>query len=105
MGSESIKSKRRFMVIAVSRNARAFASSEPSTAAGSGIPQCAVMGCPGQTGQTSPAAVEGPDEIKARAFLDTAITMKRRLELMLSLPMQSLDSLALQKRVNDIGAQ
>jgi arsenate reductase len=56
-------------------------------------------------GMPDPAAVEGPDEIKARAFLDTAITMKRRLELMLSLPMQSLDSLALQKRVNDIGAQ
>ena len=28
----------------------------PSTAAGSGMPQCAVMGWPGQAGQTSPAA-------------------------------------------------
>ena len=29
----------------------------PVTAAGSGIPQCAVMGWPGQTGQTSRAAL------------------------------------------------
>ena len=28
----------------------------PVTAAGSGMPQCAVIGCPGQTGQTSLAA-------------------------------------------------
>ena len=56
-------------------------------------------------GMPDPAAVEGSDEAKARAFLDTAITMKRRLDLMLSLPIQSLDSLALQKRVKDIGTQ
>ena len=29
----------------------------PSTAAGSGTPQCAVIGWPGQTGQASPAAL------------------------------------------------
>src|SRR6202011_6322732 len=28
----------------------------PSTAAGSSMPQCAVIGCPGQAGQGSPAA-------------------------------------------------
>lgn len=56
-------------------------------------------------GMPDPAAVEGSDDTRARAFLDTAITMKRRLDLMLSLPIQSLDSLALQKRVKDIGTQ
>jgi protein-tyrosine-phosphatase len=56
-------------------------------------------------GMPDPAAVEGPDEIKARAFLDTAITMRRRLELMLSLPIRSLDSMALQKQVKDIGTR
>ena len=39
------------------RNALRFCSSLPSTAAGSGTPQCAVIGWPGQTGQTSPAAL------------------------------------------------
>jgi protein-tyrosine-phosphatase len=56
-------------------------------------------------GTPDPAAVDGPDEAKVRAFLDAAITMKRRLELMLSLPMQSLDSMALQRHVKDIGTR
>src|SRR5688572_13271433 len=38
-------------------NARAFSSSVPSTAAGSWMPQWAVIGCPGQTGHTSWAAL------------------------------------------------
>ena len=37
--------------------ARSFSMSLPSTAAGSSMPQCAVMGCPGHTGQVSPAAL------------------------------------------------
>ena len=41
----------------VSRNARSTSASPPRTAAGSGTPQCAVIGCPGQTGQTSFAAL------------------------------------------------
>ncbi len=56
-------------------------------------------------GMPDPAAVEGSDEAKARAFLDTAITVRRRLELMLSLPIRSLDSMALQKQVKDIGTR
>ena len=32
-------------------------SSVPFTAAGSGMPQCAVIGCPGQIGHTSFAAL------------------------------------------------
>ncbi len=56
-------------------------------------------------GMPDPAAVEGSDEVKVRAFLDTAITVKRRLALMLSLPIRSLDSMALQKQVKDIGTR
>src|SRR6202030_3246695 len=40
--------------------------SEPSTAAGSGIPQCAVIGCPGQYGHTSPAALSHTVKTKSR---------------------------------------
>jgi arsenate reductase (thioredoxin) len=56
-------------------------------------------------GMPDPAAVEGTDAVKGRAFLDAAITIKRRLELMLSLPLQSLDRMALQKQVKDIGTR
>jgi arsenate reductase len=52
-----------------------------------------------------PAAVEGTDEAKAMAFKDTAITVKRRLELMMALPMDSLGRMALQREVKDIGAR
>lgn len=54
-------------------------------------------------GMPDPAAVEGPDEVQAKAFRDAAITLKRRLALMLALPMQSLDRLAIHKHVKDIG--
>ena len=54
-------------------------------------------------GMPDPAAVEGADDIKEHAFRDAAVTMKRRLELMLSLPIESLDRLAIHKEVKDIG--
>lgn len=54
-------------------------------------------------GMPDPAAFEGSDEFKAKAFHDAAITMKRRLELMMSLPLASLDSMAIQRHVKDIG--
>jgi arsenate reductase (thioredoxin) len=62
-----------------------------------GQPMTAHWGLP------DPAAVEGSDDIKAKAFKDTAITLKRRLELMMALPLQSLDRLAIHKEVKDIG--
>jgi arsenate reductase (thioredoxin) len=54
-------------------------------------------------GMPDPAAVEGHDDAKAKAFHDTALTLKRRLELMMSLPLASLDQMAIQKQVKDIG--
>ena len=54
-------------------------------------------------GMPDPAAVEGSDEARAKAFRDAFVTLKRRIELMLALPLQSLDRLSLQKRVKDIG--
>jgi arsenate reductase len=54
-------------------------------------------------GMPDPAAVDGPDEVKARAFRDAAVTLKRRIELLTALPMAALDRLAIQKQVRDIG--
>lgn len=64
-----------------------------------GKPMSAHWGLP------DPAAVEGSDEAKAQAFRMAAITMKRRLDLMLSLPLQRLDSMALHKEVKNIGTR
>lgn len=64
-----------------------------------GQPMTAHWGVP------DPAAVDGTDEARDKAFLDTFVTMKRRIELMLALPLQSLDRMALRKQVQDIGAR
>ena len=56
-------------------------------------------------GMPDPAAVRGTVADQEKAFLDTAITIKRRLELLLALPMEALDRMALQSRLKDIGAQ
>ncbi|MEQ1684832.1 MAG: arsenate reductase ArsC [Burkholderiaceae bacterium] len=62
-----------------------------------GQPMTAHWGVP------DPAAVEGTDAEKAHAFMSTAITLKRRIELMLSLPIKSLDAMAIQRELKQIG--
>lgn len=54
-------------------------------------------------GLPDPAAVEGTEEEKKRAFMDTAVTLKRRIEFMLSLPMDKLERMAVQREVREIG--
>jgi arsenate reductase len=56
-------------------------------------------------GVADPAACEGSDELKARMFWDTAVVLRRRIELMLALPIASLDRLALQQEVRAIGSR
>jgi protein-tyrosine-phosphatase len=56
-------------------------------------------------GVADPGHVEGSDAVRRRAFMDTALVLKRRIELMLSLPLASLDALAIQHAVRDIGRQ
>lgn len=56
-------------------------------------------------GMPDPAAVEGSDEVKRKAFHEVAVMMKRRIDIMRSLPLASLDRLAIQKQVRDIANQ
>lgn len=54
-------------------------------------------------GVAYPAAFEVSDEATERQFMDTALTLKRRIELMLALPLARLDSMAIQREIRDIG--
>ncbi|AWI55539.1 protein-tyrosine-phosphatase (plasmid) [Aquabacterium olei] len=54
-------------------------------------------------GVPDPAAVEGSPERQKQAFTDVAHILKRRIELMLSLPEPSLTSLSIQSQLNAIG--
>ncbi len=56
-------------------------------------------------GMPDPAAVEGDDAVREKAFLDAFITIKRRIELMLALPLASLDHLSIQREIKDIGSR
>jgi len=56
-------------------------------------------------GVADPAAFQGSDEQKSKVFWDTAVILKRRIELMLSLPLHSLDKMAIQREIKDIGTR
>lgn len=56
-------------------------------------------------GVADPAAVEGTDEQKMKVFGDAAVVLKRRIELMVSLPLASLDRLSIQREIKDIGSR
>jgi len=73
--------------------------------------QAAAEACPAWPGQPmsahwgieDPAAVEGADEIKRKAFFKAYTELQHRLSILVSLPMDKLDRLALQKRLDAIG--
>jgi protein-tyrosine-phosphatase len=56
-------------------------------------------------GVSDPAAVEGADEAKRAAFRDAATTLRRRIDLLVNLPLASLDKLAIKSRLDQIGKQ
>ena len=56
-------------------------------------------------GIPDPAAVQGNEEDRARAFRDAFFLLDRRINLFLSLPMSSLDSFSLRQELAAIGKQ
>ena len=64
-----------------------------------GQPMTAHWGVP------DPAAVTGTAEKIERAYRDAFWTLDRRIGLFLALPLSSLDKLAIQKQIEDIGRQ
>jgi arsenate reductase (thioredoxin) len=56
-------------------------------------------------GVADPAAVTGTPELIERAFRDAFMTLDRRISLLLSLPLSSLDNLAIKKEIDHIGRQ
>jgi arsenate reductase len=64
-----------------------------------GQPMTAHWGVP------DPAAVDGAPEQIARAFREAFVTLDRRIALFLSLPLSTLDQLAIKKEIDRIGGQ
>jgi len=64
-----------------------------------GEPMTAHWGLP------DPAAVRGSDADIMQAFHDAAVTLRRRIDLLLALPMAALDAMATRRELRDIGAR
>jgi len=56
-------------------------------------------------GIPDPAAVQGTTEEIRRAYREAFVTLERRIALLVSLPLASIDRLALKKELDDIGHQ
>jgi arsenate reductase len=56
-------------------------------------------------GVADPAALAGTPEQITRAFRDAFVVLERRVSLFLSLPLASLDALAIKRQLSEIGRQ
>jgi len=56
-------------------------------------------------GMPDPAAVEGDEGEKRRAFRDAFTLISRRIDLLLALPLEKLERLALEARLRAIGRE
>jgi arsenate reductase len=56
-------------------------------------------------GVADPASVVGTPEEIARAFRNAYVTLERRISLLVSLPLGSMDSVAVQKEIQRIGRE
>jgi len=54
-------------------------------------------------GLPDPAAVEGTDEEKQAAFLNTLYALEKRIQLLVNLPIEKLDRLVLKEQLRTIG--
>jgi arsenate reductase (thioredoxin) len=73
--------------------------------------QTAAEACPAWPGQPmtahwgirDPAAVQGTEEVKRKAFLTAFTELQRRIWLFMNLPFETLTKLALKERLDEIG--
>lgn len=56
-------------------------------------------------GMADPAAFNGSEDATRKLFRETAIVLNRRIELMMSLPLASLDRLSIQREISTIGTR
>ena len=56
-------------------------------------------------GMPDPAALEGAEDERRKAFVDAAAMLRRRIDLLANLPLDKLSGLTLLGRIRDIAAQ
>ena len=56
-------------------------------------------------GVFDPSTVRGDADLRAKAFIEVAVTLRRRIQLMLALPIENLDALSMRRNLRDIGRE
>jgi protein-tyrosine-phosphatase len=92
-GIDGLETRHWDAVITVCDNARETCPIFP------GQPMMAHWGMP------DPAQVHGTDDEQRRAFREALMTLNRRIDLMLALPIESLQRMALEAKLRGIGGQ
>ncbi len=75
------------------------------SAAGEACPYWPGQPVTAHWGVEDPAAVEGSDEDKRKAFFHAYARLRHRIEMFLNLPLAKLDRVSLTQRMRDIGKQ
>jgi arsenate reductase len=101
--TEGLRSKNWDECAAPGARARDFGFTVGDNGAGGVCPVWPGQPVSAHWGVEDPAAVEGTDEEKRKAFVRALTALQRRIELFLSLPHGKLDKLALKRRLDDIG--
>ncbi|MEM5436334.1 hypothetical protein [Paraburkholderia diazotrophica] len=91
------------LFLCTDNSARSFVFPVCDNAAGEQCPVWPDQPMTVHLGVRDPAAVKGSDDTKMRAFKDAAATLRKRIELFKSLPLVSLDRVAIKKEITDIG--
>jgi arsenate reductase (thioredoxin) len=103
IATEGLRSKRWDEFAAPGAPALDFVFTVCDQAAGEACPYWPGQPMTAHWGLPDPAAVQGSPAQQERAFLDTFVALRRRIELMLALPIEALDKLSLHGRLQDIG--
>jgi arsenate reductase len=102
LSTAGLRSKSWDEFAAADRQALDFVITVCDNAAGEACPTWPGQPMTAHWGLPDPAAVRGDDNAVHRAFTDTAIALRRRIELMIALPIERLDRLSLQHSVRSI---
>ena len=104
LGTSELRSKNWDEFAAAGAPHRDFVFPVCDTAAGELCPVWPDKPMTAHWGIADPAAVEGSDEAKRKAFAQAFILLQRRISLFASLPLDKLDALAIKREVDQIGA-
>lgn len=103
LGTDGLRSKSWDEFAAADARQMDFVFTVCDSAAGEACPLWPGQPITAHWGVEDPAAVQGSEEEKRRAFLKAFTQLSTRIKLLVSLPFEKLERQALEKKVRDIG--